>query len=46
MLLAPHLGVLDVVVRTLLTSLLTTPLMVYGVLPLVTRLVRPWLQRG
>lgn len=45
-LLAPHVGALDVVVRTLLTSLLTTPLMVYGVLPLVTRLVRPWLQRG
>ena len=46
LLVVPQLDALDVVARTLLTTLLTTPLMVYGVLPLVTRAVRPWLQRG
>ena len=46
LLVVPQLTALDVVLRTLLTTALTTPLMVYVVLPLVTRAVRPWLQRG
>lgn len=43
---APHLSGLDVVLRTLVTTVVTTPVMVYGVLPLVTRLVGPWLAGG
>jgi hypothetical protein len=35
----------DVVLRTLVTTLCLTPLMTYVVLPQVTRLLRPWLQR-
>ena len=34
------------ILRVLLATLLLTPVMTYAVLPWVTRMLRPWLQRG
>ncbi|WP_396652743.1 antibiotic biosynthesis monooxygenase [Microbacterium helvum] len=34
------------IARVLLSTVLLTPVMTYAVLPAVTRLLRPWLQRG
>jgi antibiotic biosynthesis monooxygenase (ABM) superfamily enzyme len=34
------------IARVLLTTVLLTPVMTYAVLPWVTRMLRPWLQRG
>ncbi|KRA25066.1 antibiotic biosynthesis monooxygenase [Microbacterium sp. Root61] len=41
----PGLGDWPLVLRVLLTTVLLTPIMTYFVLPWVTRLLRPWLQR-
>ena len=43
--LVPHLHALDVVTRTLATTLVVTPVMVFLVLPFVTARLRGWLQR-
>lgn len=34
------------IARVLLSTVLLTPVMTYAVLPWVTRMLRPWLQRG
>ncbi|GIE84349.1 hypothetical protein SAMN06264365_101234 [Actinoplanes regularis] len=44
-LLAPHLEGLHMIVRTLITTLVLTPIMTYLVLPRVTRVLQPWLKR-
>ncbi len=41
----PGFEALPLVVRVLISTLLLTPLMTYLVLPAVTRMLRPWLQR-
>lgn len=43
LLLLPHLAGLPVVVRTLVSTLCVTPVMVYLVLPRVTAALQPWL---
>lgn len=45
-LLAPHLATLHLVLRTLISTLVLTPIMTYLVLPRITRLLQPWLRRG
>lgn len=44
-LLMPHLDGLNVVLRTLISTLCLTPVMTYLVLPRVTRALQPWLRR-
>ncbi|WP_328461034.1 antibiotic biosynthesis monooxygenase [Actinoplanes sp. NBC_00393] len=44
-LLNPHLDGLNVVLRTLISTLCLTPVMTYLVLPRVTRALQPWLRR-
>lgn len=44
-LLMPHLSTLDTALKTLISTLVLTPIMTYLVLPRVTRLLQPWLQR-
>lgn len=44
-LLAPHLTGLHLILRTMITTLVLTPLMTYLVLPRVTRVLQPWLKR-
>jgi len=41
----PGIGDWPLVLRVLLTTVLLTPIMTFYVLPWVTRLLRPWLQR-
>ena len=43
--LVPGWGDLAAILKVLLTTLVLTPLMAYFVLPWVTRILRPWLQR-
>jgi antibiotic biosynthesis monooxygenase (ABM) superfamily enzyme len=43
---APVIGPLALWLRVLITVVIATPLMTYLLLPLVTRLLRPWLLRG
>ncbi|AEV84213.1 antibiotic biosynthesis monooxygenase [Actinoplanes sp. SE50] len=45
-LLAPHLITLNLVLRTLISTLVLTPIMTYLVLPRITRILQPWLRRG
>ncbi|GAA0572474.1 antibiotic biosynthesis monooxygenase [Paractinoplanes ferrugineus] len=45
-LLAPHLAALNLVLRTLISTLVLTPIMTYLVLPRITRILQPWLRRG
>ncbi|WP_436527227.1 antibiotic biosynthesis monooxygenase [Actinoplanes sp. HUAS TT8] len=42
-LLAPHLTGLHLILRTMITTLILTPIMTYLVLPRVTRALQPWL---
>jgi antibiotic biosynthesis monooxygenase (ABM) superfamily enzyme len=47
----PYLGVPvtigpELLTRTLVTVLIVVPLMVWVAIPLVTKLLRPWVQRG
>ncbi|KUL40832.1 antibiotic biosynthesis monooxygenase [Actinoplanes awajinensis] len=44
-LLAPHLVDLNLVLRTMISTLVLTPIMTYLVLPRVTRALQPWLKR-
>jgi antibiotic biosynthesis monooxygenase (ABM) superfamily enzyme len=44
-LLAPHLVTLNPVLRTLISTLVLTPIMTYLVLPRITRVLQPWLRR-
>ncbi|GIF05982.1 antibiotic biosynthesis monooxygenase [Actinoplanes siamensis] len=44
-LLAPHLTGLHLVPRTMISTLVLTPIMTYLVLPKVTRILQPWLRR-
>ncbi len=41
----PGFAEVPLVLRVLATTLMLTPVMTYAVLPWVTRLLRPWLQR-
>lgn len=41
----PGWGTLDIWLRVLATTLVLTPIMAYWVLPWVTRMLRPWLQK-
>ncbi|WES63765.1 hypothetical protein P0L94_15000 [Microbacter sp. GSS18] len=41
----PGFEALHLIVRVLITTVVLTPLMTYAVLPAVTRVLRPWLQR-
>ena len=43
--LMPHLEPLDTALRTLISTLILTPIMTYLVLPRVTKLLQPWLRR-
>lgn len=43
---APGFAEWPLIARVLLTTVLLTPIMTYAVLPWVTRLLRPWLQRA
>lgn len=42
----PGFGEWPLIARVLLATVLLTPVMTYAVLPWVTRVLRPWLQRG
>nr|WP_229384901.1 antibiotic biosynthesis monooxygenase [Microbacterium allomyrinae] len=42
----PGFGEWPLIARVLLATVLLTPVMTYAVLPWVTRMLRPWLQRG
>lgn len=44
--LVPGWNAIDLALRVLVTTTVLTPVMVFWVLPLVTRLLRPWLARG
>ena len=44
-LLMPYLEGLNPALRTLISTLVLTPIMTYLVLPRVTRLLQPWLRR-
>ncbi|MFC7527286.1 antibiotic biosynthesis monooxygenase [Actinoplanes sp. GCM10030250] len=44
-LLMPHLTGLNVVLRTLISTLALTPVMTYLVLPRITKALQPWLRR-
>ncbi|WP_461665187.1 antibiotic biosynthesis monooxygenase [Gordonia sputi] len=39
----PHLGAMPLVLKTLIATLINTPIMVYLVLPWITRRLKPWL---
>ena len=45
LLLLPHLSALPVVLRTLVSTLCVTPVMVFLVLPRITAVLQPWLAR-
>ncbi|MEU4688096.1 antibiotic biosynthesis monooxygenase [Actinoplanes sp. NPDC023714] len=44
-LLTPHITTLNVVLKTLISTLVLTPIMTYLVLPRVTKALQPWLKR-